>query len=87
MTNKKPTNKPNQKPFEILDLYPVEATLWERRTKEGKVFYTAQVIRKYKDDSGYRVTPSYGQREADRFIQAAQWVKERLSVLNKKDAA
>lgn len=77
----------NQKPYEVLDLYPVEATLWERSTKDGRIFYTAQVIRKYKDESGYRGTPGYGLREADRFIQATQWVKERLSVLNKREAA
>lgn len=76
----------NQKPYEILDLYPVEATLWERRTKQGVAFYTVQIIRKFKDESGYRGTPSYGQREADKFIQAAQWAKERLTVLNQKGA-
>lgn len=77
----------NNKPFDKLDLYPIEATLWKRTAGDGKVFYTAQVIRKFKDESGYRGTSSYGQREADKVIQAAQWVKDRLSVLNKREAA
>ena len=77
----------NQKPFDKLDLFPIEATIWERTTAEGQVFYTAQVIRKFKDDSGYRSTPSYGQREADKHVTASHWVRDRLNELNKKEAA
>lgn len=85
MTNKK--SKSNPGPYESLDLYPVEGTIWERTTSSGKVYYNGQVIRKFRDESGYRGTPSYGLHEADKFIQATEWVKDRLTVLNKKEAA
>lgn len=83
MTNQ--AQQPNLGPYETLDLYPVEASIWQRTTKDGKVFYTAQVIRKYKDDTGYHRASSYGLREADGFIQATQWVKEQLATLKKKE--
>ena len=54
MSSKQPASK-------IETYFPITAAIWRNESREGKVFYSATLERRYKDDKGeWQGTGSYG---------------------------
>jgi hypothetical protein len=63
----KKTEKP--KPIHTVDHYPLEASIWENRSKEGQMFHSLTLVRKYKDGDRWKSTGSFNIRDIPRLIR------------------